>query len=271
MMGLTVGFDDTDQGRDALELGVALSQAFGRALTVATVFPRDDNGVLHGAADSQWRAAERAKADAVLAVARDRVGDRVPIETIALGPGSAARLLYEYAEEQSPRALVLGSSAQASFGFVSPGSTVERLLHGVSCPVAVAPKGYTGGPGLAGPIAVAYDGSEEAEAALRVAAQLAGELGAAIRVVGVADGAMRSTLEKQLPAVAEGLDVPVTSEVLPARRSVAAVLSELPGERPSLLVCGSRGYGPVRQVFLGSVSVRVVRSAAYPVLVVPRP
>ncbi|WP_147915310.1 universal stress protein [Ruania zhangjianzhongii] len=270
-MGLTVGFDDTEQGRDALELGVLLSQAFGRTLTVATVFPREDNGVLHGAADSQWRAAERAKADAVLAVARDRVGDRVPIETIALGPGSAARLLYQYAEDEQPSALVLGSSAQASFGLVSPGSTVERLLHGISCPVVVAPKGYTADPGLAGPIAVAYDGSEEAENAVEFAARLAAEAGAAIRVVAVAEGAMRSGLEEQVPAVAASLDVPATGEILPVRRSVAAVLSDLPGERPSALVCGSRGYGPVRQVFLGSVSVRVVRAAAYPVVVVPRP
>src|SRR5699024_11042474 len=106
-MGLTVGFEDSDQGRDALELGVALAQAFGRALTVATVFPGDDRGVLHAANDSQWLAAERSKAEAVLDLARKQLADRVQIEAITLGPGSAARLLYEYAEDSRPRALVL--------------------------------------------------------------------------------------------------------------------------------------------------------------------
>jgi nucleotide-binding universal stress UspA family protein len=38
-----------------------------------------------------------------------------------------------------------------------------------------------------------------------------------------------------------------------------------------LLVAGSRGYGPVRRVLLGSVSTQLVHQAHCPVLVVPRP
>ena len=37
-----------------------------------------------------------------------------------------------------------------------------------------------------------------------------------------------------------------------------------------LLVCGSRGYGPVRRVLLGTVSSALVRQASVPTLVVPR-
>ena len=37
-----------------------------------------------------------------------------------------------------------------------------------------------------------------------------------------------------------------------------------------LLVLGARGYGPLRRVFLGSVSTEVVCHAPCPVLVVPR-
>ena len=37
-----------------------------------------------------------------------------------------------------------------------------------------------------------------------------------------------------------------------------------------LVVVGSRGYGPHRAVLLGSVSGRLVRESASPVLVVPR-
>jgi hypothetical protein len=36
------------------------------------------------------------------------------------------------------------------------------------------------------------------------------------------------------------------------------------------MIVGSRGYGPYRAVLLGSVSGRLVREAACPVLVVPR-
>jgi nucleotide-binding universal stress UspA family protein len=37
-----------------------------------------------------------------------------------------------------------------------------------------------------------------------------------------------------------------------------------------LLVCGSRGHGPLTGVILGSVSSGVLRKARCPVLVVPR-
>jgi nucleotide-binding universal stress UspA family protein len=37
-----------------------------------------------------------------------------------------------------------------------------------------------------------------------------------------------------------------------------------------LMIVGSRGYGPHRAVLLGSVSGRLVRDAACPVIVLPR-
>ena len=41
-------------------------------------------------------------------------------------------------------------------------------------------------------------------------------------------------------------------------------------ENLDLLVCGSRGYGPVRAVLLGGVSRRLTAEAQCPVIVVPR-
>ena len=41
-------------------------------------------------------------------------------------------------------------------------------------------------------------------------------------------------------------------------------------EEVDLLVVGSRGWGPVRRVVLGSTSDRLVHRAACPVVVVPR-
>ena len=38
-----------------------------------------------------------------------------------------------------------------------------------------------------------------------------------------------------------------------------------------LLVCGSRGYGPLHSVLVGGVSHALVNHAACPVLVLPRP
>ena len=50
---------------------------------------------------------------------------------------------------------------------------------------------------------------------------------------------------------------------------VAAVLGH-EARQLDLLVLGSRGYGPVRAVLLGTVSSAVVRSIERPVVIVPR-
>ncbi len=54
---------------------------------------------------------------------------------------------------------------------------------------------------------------------------------------------------------------------------VGATRSSWRGRSPStdLLVVGSRGYGPVLRVLLGSVSTRLIHIAPCPVLVIPRP
>jgi nucleotide-binding universal stress UspA family protein len=41
-------------------------------------------------------------------------------------------------------------------------------------------------------------------------------------------------------------------------------------EELDLLVCGSRGRGPAKALLLGSVTERLLRSAACPLLIVPR-
>jgi nucleotide-binding universal stress UspA family protein len=58
------------------------------------------------------------------------------------------------------------------------------------------------------------------------------------------------------PTVAEGSPIPALLEL---------------GTRSDLLVLGSRGYGPVRQLVQGTTSGYVQRHAECPVIVVPRP
>jgi nucleotide-binding universal stress UspA family protein len=51
---------------------------------------------------------------------------------------------------------------------------------------------------------------------------------------------------------------------------VVDCLAALDDRDVDLLMCGSRGYGPVRRVLLGGFSARLIRQAASPVVVVPR-
>jgi nucleotide-binding universal stress UspA family protein len=51
---------------------------------------------------------------------------------------------------------------------------------------------------------------------------------------------------------------------------VVDALSDLTYDDCYVLVCGSRGHGPVRRVLLGGVSSRVVRHSKVPIIVIPR-
>jgi nucleotide-binding universal stress UspA family protein len=237
------------------------------------------------------------------------------INRVHIEHGPAGRGLKELAERGRADLIVLGSTHRAALGSVAPGSVAEHLLAGAPCRIAIAPRGYARaramlaaeGAGEAADdvpagttlplvreglrvIAVGFDGSEPARAALEDAVRVAKEAVATIRLIGISEprpptppGAAASTapapavaprahddLEATLHEVAAELPpelrvLPVHERGLPFER-----LLEHSGEGVDLLVLGSRGLGPVLRVLLGSTSARVIRRAACPVLVVPR-
>jgi nucleotide-binding universal stress UspA family protein len=186
--------------------------------------------------------------------------------------------------------VVVGSHRGGAFGRVASGGTAERLLHGSGCPVAVAPRGYrqrvTDKPRRVG---VAFVDTPDGHEAVRRAGDLASRAGLPLTVFSVVPVHVnwfvpeavrpeeqtvpaevrqdyRQALDRALATLPDGVEA--TGELL-----YGEVVDELSvvGERGvDLLVCGSRGYGPVRRVLLGTVSSALVRQASVPVLVVPR-
>jgi nucleotide-binding universal stress UspA family protein len=75
--------------------------------------------------------------------------------------------------------------------------------------------------------------------------------------------------EKELRSAVAQLGDGVEVEIDAVIGDPAEVLVDL-SRHIDLLVCGSRGYGPVRGVLLGSVSRRIVREVHRPVTVLPR-
>jgi nucleotide-binding universal stress UspA family protein len=125
-------------------------------------------------------------------------------------------------------------------------------------------------------IGVAYDGSAESSAALDAALALARDTGMPLRVLTVEPGGLsHPILPHPVPAgevlgrLAVGLAGDVDVEISRFHGDPAHILARQ-SERLGLLICGSRGRGPLRRVMLGSVSSAVLRSAACPVVVVPR-
>jgi nucleotide-binding universal stress UspA family protein len=208
---------------------------------------------------------------------------------------SAAKALHEAAEERRAGLLVVGSSRRGARGRVLAGSTAGRLLSGSPCPVAVAPHGWEGDE-LPKTIGVAFRDTADGREALRGALALARSARARLRVVTVVEEGLRAALEADTyrPGQAgKSVEDVIGEHELSARRAAEKALAELDAQRQvaadieswvgdpvdvlvqlsehlELLVCGSRGYGPVRAVLLGAVSRRVVMQARCPVTVVPR-
>jgi nucleotide-binding universal stress UspA family protein len=140
-------------------------------------------------------------------------------------------------------------------------------------------------------ILVAIDGSEHGAAALRTAAQLAGEEHARLTVMtavppapavarltaagaaALADLAdLMGDAGKQIRGQVDALpeDLSVTSVVV-AGHAGEAILERLRDGNHDLLVMGTRGLGRVGSALLGSVSQAVLHEAEVPVLVVHAP
>jgi nucleotide-binding universal stress UspA family protein len=210
------------------------------------------------------------------------------LKVVHVEKGSPADVLQGLAERGEADLVVLGSTHHAHVGSVAPGSVAEHLLHGAKCRLVIAPKGYGNADHSQDRLrvaAVGFDGMAESYAALEEAAKLASKFGGSLRVIGVATPvpAMGAAAAAQAGADAgpdfqTRLDeavsqLPAELRALPVfeRGDPVRKLLEAAGMGVDLLVLGSRGFGPVMRLLIGSVSSRVIRAAPCPVLVVPRP
>jgi nucleotide-binding universal stress UspA family protein len=274
-----VGVDGFDGGRDA----TALARALGaRRIVLVDAYPIDLT-----AQRRPVRAFEEAlNDDAMRRVEAARVEAGVEAELRVIADPSPARALQQEAEARGADLLVVGSCHRTAVGRVLLGDVSRGVLHGAPCPVAVAPHRFRASGARIARVAVGFDGSSEAREALRLAAQARDALGAQLLVVGVIGStavnepspilvdwsaiqdAQREDAENGLrEAVAE---VGGAAETRTLTGNPARVLSELSTE-VDLVVVGSRGWGALKRVELGSTSDRLAHHASCPVIVVPRP
>ena len=196
---------------------------------------------------------------------------------------SAATALHEAAEDGGAGLLVVGSSRWGARGRVLAGATA-RLLSGAPCPVAVAPRGWEHHE-LPKSIGVAFRDTADGREALRGALALARHAHARLRIVTVVEEGLKAALGSNASHAGEDVDDVIAGYEMSARRAaekaaslqlerqpgVEAEIESLVGdpvdllrrltEQIDLLVCGSRGYGPLRAVLLGAVSRRIVTGA----------
>ena len=209
------------------------------------------------------------------------------VDIVTVRGAEPADALRDTARFHEAALIVLGPTHRRSLARTLRG-TARRLLSGAPCPVAIAPAGFAARPET--PIldvGIGFEPTPEGVEALAVAHGLAARAGGTLRAIGVA-------LRLSPVAVDDLRDrAPyIESERRIVEAGLERALAKLPGEVPAtadarvgdpavelasasreldLLVCGSRGRGPLRAVLLGSVTERLLRDAGCPVVIVPRP
>ncbi len=279
-----VGYDDREAARTAARVTAALAARTGAEVLAVHVHPALP---APAAAVPGWSPPAAAE-DALRAAARRTLAtlDAPGVRTGLVAAASPAAGLHRTAEREHAALLAIGVTHRGPLGRLAPGSVAEHLLHGSPCPVLVVPERAQ--DGAIATIGVAYDDGPEARAALAAAGRLAQRLQARIVLLGVvpfplmaadpmapalavqvADAA-RERLAAALQEAAGRLPAALDSEVRMFEGAVGSTLADAAGDGIDLLVCGSRGYGPLRGVLLGSVSRHLADHAPSPMLVVPR-
>ena len=278
-----IGYDDTPEGEDALELGRRICEVLDATPLVATVIAHPRNG----AETDEFDKAVQAYCERLFAKARERL-DGLDVQAKPMINDSPAAGIYELTDWLNPTAIVIGSTRNGTSRRVQVGTVGGSLLSGVHSSVAVAPRGYADADAGLGRIGVAIDGASESRRGLSAATLLADRLSVGLRIISVMGqphyvlGGLLSPLgpeeyreykQKEWEQVYEDARerVPdgVPTEPVLLHGDPAEALVEASSDL-DLLVLGSRGYGPVKGTLLGGVSARVMAAAACPVLVVPR-
>jgi nucleotide-binding universal stress UspA family protein len=290
---VVIGFDGSESGEDALALGLLFSRALAVPAIVTVAYPAPAP-IGPGRVDAEWVADRRRAAEQILdrvralPAVREAAGGQLDYQTVA--SSSAAHGLHDLAEEVGASVIVVGSHGKGPEQRLFAGSTADRLFSGAHCPVGIAPRGIRERPRRElTRIGVAYIDTAEAAAALEVAARFAARAKASLRLYTVvseeaevmplfigrdAERAFYETareefqdaLERAIVGLPPGVEA--AGEVLTG--DVVEVLAELDEDDVDVLLCGSRGYGPIRRVLLGGVSSQLVRRAKSSVVVVPR-
>lgn len=276
---IVVGYDDTTAAMAAVRWAADLARSTGSGLHLvhAWTWPLLGQGMTGIPVIDP--AGPRNQALRLLDDAAERVAAEHPdlAVTAELLPGQPREALETISERTG--LLVVGTRGLGAVMGALLGSVSRGILHDAGCPVAVIRSDQH----RAGPVVVAHDGSEAAEAAVDEAADLAAAWGIALRVVHVLAGShapygsgaeawgagsrSRGILEQgRARAAARHDGLEVQTLMIEDRTVAEGLLGAATGAR--MLVIGHRGLS--RGAF-GSTAHAVLLHATGNVTVVRRP
>lgn len=288
---VVVGFDGSTGAASATDWAAEEAAKRGCPLLIVHAFDWTPPVLAAGWTGTDWTAEGRVRElanERLLALAEQYRSARPGLEVRTSMPdGRAERTLPAIAEEQKSQLLVLGSAGLSALPRALLGSTAGETVRTARVPVLVV-RGDTGGDGEQGPVVVGADGSPASDRAVDFAFDFAARHGLPVRAVHAWSD---SPLDLMEPAhTGESQADPAEADE-PVHRQITARQREFPdvpvrwervADRPAhallthaqdatLVVVGCHGRGPVRRVFLGSVSHAVLYHSPCPVALLRTP
>lgn len=293
MPTIIAAVDSGAAARDAAVLAGLLADASGADLTLFAVHPSARIPLPASLRPTVPPRAGLEQSVAELAGALD--GRPRAVATEVVDDHAPARAIKQAAEALPAALVVVGSSRRGGQGEATAGRVARQVLTEAPCPVAIAAAGLGAreGTGLRR-IVAGVDASPEAQAALDAAAGLAAAAGAELRLVAVAE----DELAPSRTPIGEVVQLAEWERAIAHRRAhaervlaqaleqVAPSLPQVHGEvrtgdaaeelaavarDADLLVVGSRRWGPLSRIAVGSTNDELMRGAPCSLLLVPRP
>jgi nucleotide-binding universal stress UspA family protein len=284
---ILVGCDGSEHEAHAIALAEQLRDTAGGRVILANVVPFYRSLTGPGIA-FDYDAWLRDRSSETLDRAEAAVTYGVPFERETIASASAAAGINDLAELVNADLIVLGESHRGSVQELFGRKTVQRLLHGAPCAVAVAAPGQSPRFSASPRICVAYNGSPEARYALETAYGIAVATAATVEVCLVLEPIVfaagfaaapvgaecdeprrEAALAELEEAVAQAPEAVTAKPKLLWGASVHAVVAEAAVDA-DLIVAGSRGFGALQRAIAGSTAVGLLTNGVIPVLVTPR-
>lgn len=292
-MKIVIGTNPDDAGSDALALGSLLCRALHAEPLLCHVHPAAFNYPGQAHVDAEWRGYLHGEAQKVLAKARAEMESDYGWAAVSSVVGehrSSGQGLADVASAQNADMVVIGTAPGAGLGAFQIGSTANKLLHGSPVPVAIAPDGYRhDAPDALGKIVVAFRNTDESIRALAKAAEMAEAADVPLVVMTILvrhriygskvgtsaeDAVMAAAQSDADDAQLRALDalglVDRVRRVTATADSPRSALQRLEWTGDELLVLASARGGPLRSVFLGDMTYKMLRATPVPAIVLPR-
>jgi len=285
-MRLLVGYDGRASSRDALALACLFRQVEDVELVIGVVLPDRRRPAGSPAHEERIRSASAALfAEACSQL--ESIDPALVPECRAIGERNAAEGLRALALSESVDMIVVGSTHRGPIGGIVPGRTADGLIARAPCAFAVAPRDYAESSDRdLRIVGLAFDGSREAERAAGVARWLALRSVSALRAFGVVEpvshwvtpgvsapplngNLMREHIAEALDELIRALPQNIGAQRLMLSGDPANELVNQGLRAVDVMVFGSHGFGRAMRAIAGSVTSRVIRSAPWPVIVVP--